>query len=489
MSASVRVRFAPSPTGWLHVGNARTALFNWLYARHTGGTFVLRIEDTDRKRIVPGALEDILEQLRWLGLDWDEGPEVGGPHAPYFQSQRLAIYHEYAQKLLEGGHAYKCYCSPERLEQVRREKQARGETPGYDRHCRNLSAEEQAAYEAQGMVPVVRLRMPLEGEIVVHDVVHGDVTFRAEDLEDVILLKTDGYPTYHLANVVDDHLMEITHILRGDEWISSTPLHVVMYEAFGWEPPVYVHLPMILDPSGKGKLSKRKGSELMTEIREFRAAGYLPEALFNFLALLGWALSGEQDIFTREEAIAAFEIKDIRPAPAAFSYEKLEWMNGVYIRSLPPDDLAQRLLPVLREAGFEANLDFTRRLVPLVQERIKTLKEVIPWVDFFFLEEVHPDPTELPGKKMDVQQTVEALAAARRVLAEVEPFDRRTIEGALRAEAERLGLKAGQFFMPIRVAVTGKRVSPPLFETLELLGREKVLQRLEHAERLLLQAV
>jgi glutamyl-tRNA synthetase len=486
---SVRVRFAPSPTGFLHVGNARTALFNWLFARHEGGTFILRIEDTDRKRIVPGALEDIIEQLRWLGLDWDEGPEVGGPYGPYFQSQRLEIYHEHAQRLLESGHAYKCYCSPERLERIRRERQARGKLSGYDRRCRDLTEAQRAEFEAQGIVPVIRLRMPLHGEIVVHDVLRGDITFHAEDLEDIILLKTDGYPTYHLANVVDDHLMKITHIMRGDEWISSAPLHLVMYEAFGWEPPIYVHLPMILDPSGKGKLSKRKGSELMTEIREFRQAGYLPEAMFNFLALLGWALSGEQDIFTREEAIAAFEIKDIRPAPAAFSYEKLEWMNGVYIRALPADELARRLLPVLQEAGYDVDLEFVRRLVPLIRERIKTLKEAAPMVEFFFVEEVHPDPAELPGKKMDARQTAAALAAARQVLAEVDPFDHPTIEAALRAEAQRLGLKAGQFFMPIRVAVTGSRVSPPLFETLELLGREKTLQRLEKAQQLLLETV
>lgn len=485
-SRRVRVRFAPSPTGWLHVGNARTALFNWLYARHTGGDFILRIEDTDQKRLVPGTLEDIKTQLRWLGLDWDEGPEAGGDYGPYTQSERLGIYHEYVERLLERGHAYECYCPPERLEKIRQEKQARGESPGYDRRCRDLSDAERAAYEAEGITPVIRLKMPLEGEITVEDVIRGDITFDVADLEDIVLMKSDGFPTYHLANVVDDHLMRITHIMRGDEWISSAPPHLVMYEAFGWQPPIYAHLPMILDPSGKGKLSKRKGSGQMTEIREFRAAGYLPEALFNFFARLGWAYSGEQDIFTREQAIERFDVIDVRPAPSAFSYDKLEWMNGVYIREFPADALAGRLTDFLRDKGFDADPDFMRRLVPLIQERIRTLGEAIDWVDFFFEEEVHPAPDELLGKKMDAAQTADALKTAHAALAGVEPFDRDVIEEALRAQADELGLKAGQLFQPIRVAVTGKRVSPPLFGTLELLGQEKTLERLEAARQLLL---
>lgn len=486
-SRRVRVRFAPSPTGWLHVGNARTALFNWLYACHAGGDFILRIEDTDQKRLVPGALEDIKTHLRWLGLDWGEGPDAGGDHGPYAQSERLDIYHEYAEKLLNGGHAYKCYCSPERLERVRQEKQARGESPGYDRHCRNLSDEERAAHEAEGITPVVRLKMPLEGEITFEDLIRGDITFDFEDLEDIVLVKSDGFPTYHFANVVDDHLMEISHIMRGDEWISSVPPHLVMYEAFGWEPPLFAHLPMILDPSGQGKLSKRRGSDQLTEIREFRAAGYLPEALFNFFALLGWAYSGDQDIFTREQAIERFDIADVRPAPSAFSYDKLRWMNGVYVRELSVGELADRLTVFLREKGFDADPGFVRRLVPLIRERIHTLGEAIDWVDFFFEEDVHPDPAELPGKKMDAAQTADALTTAHAVLADIEPFEREAIEEALRAKADDLGLKAGQFFQPIRIAVTGKRVAPPLFGTLELIGKERVLERLEAAQKLLLQ--
>lgn len=485
--AKVRVRFAPSPTGWLHAGNARTALFDWLYAHHTGGDFILRIEDTDQKRLVPGALEDIKSQLRWLGLDWDEGPDADGDYGPYAQSERLDIYHEYAEKLLERGHAYQCYCSPERLERIRQEKMARGASPGYDRHCRNLNQEERGAFEAEGITPVIRLKMPLEGQVSFEDVIRGTISFDFGTQEDIVLMKSDGFPTYHFANVVDDHLMGISHIMRGDEWISSVPPHLVMYDAFGWEPPIFAHLPMILDPSGEGKLSKRKGSGQMTEIREFRAAGYLPEALFNFLALLGWAYSGEQDIFTPEQAIERFDIADVRPAPSTFSYEKLEWMNGVYIRQLSADELADRLTVFLRETGVDADTGFVRRLVPLIQERIHTLGETLDMADFFFGEEVHPDPADLPGKKMDVAQTADALTSAHAVLADIEPFERDAIEEALRAKADDLGLKAGQFFQPIRIAVTGKRVAPPLFGTLELIGKEKVLERLDAARQLLLQ--
>lgn len=483
----VRVRFAPSPTGWLHVGNARTALFNWLYARHAGGDFILRIEDTDQKRLVPGALEDIKSQLRWLGLNWDEGPDVGGDYGPYAQSQRLDVYQEYIQELQSSHYAYECYCSPERLEQIRQEQRARGESPGYDRRCRNLSGEERAAFEAEGVTPVVRLKMPLEGQISFEDVIRGEITFDFADLEDIVLMKSDGFPTYHFANVVDDHLMKVSHIMRGDEWISSVPPHLVMYDAFGWEPPIFAHLPMILDPSGEGKLSKRKGSGQMTEIREFRAAGYLPEALFNFFARLGWAYSGDQEIFTREQAVERFDIADVRPAPSAFSYDKLNWMNGMYIRQLPVDDLAEQLTAFLREKEFDVDEDFVRRLVPLIRERIQTLDEAVEWIDFFFKDEVHPDPAELPGKKMDAAQTAEALKAARDILAGIDPFDHDGIEEALRTKADDLGLKAGQFFQPIRIAVTGKRVAPPLFGTLALVGQETVLKRLEAARHLLLQ--
>ncbi len=480
---TVRVRFAPSPTGYLHVGGARTALFNWLFARHHGGKFILRIEDTDRTRYREDALEDIMEGLRWLGLDWDEGPEVGGPYGPYFQSQRLPLYRKYAQRLVDSGHAYYCYCSPERLERVRQEKLRRGEPDlGYDRHCRYLTAKERAEYEAQGIVPVVRFKAPLEGQTTFHDLIRGDIAVDNSTLDDFILLKSDGYPTYHLANVVDDHLMEITHVMRADEWIPSTPRHVLLYRAFGWKPPAFAHLPIILAPGGKGKLSKRHGA---TSLLEFRRQGYLPEAMINFLALIGWAYDGKTELFTREELIEKFDLSGVNKSPAAFSYEKLEWMNGVYIRQLEPDELAERLLPFLTRAGLPADLTTVRRITPLIQERIKKLADVVEWTDFLFTTELSYDPQLLIGKGMTAEESLAALRKAREILAALPDFKEETLERALRGLLEELGLKARQFFGIVRAAVTGKKVSPPLFGTLSILGREKVLKRLDRAEEIL----
>ncbi len=490
----VRVRFAPSPTGYLHVGGARTALYNWLLARHYGGTFILRIEDTDRKRYVPDSLTDILDGLRWLGLDWDEGPEVGGAYGPYSQSERLALYREYAQKLVDAGHAYKCYCSPERLARLREEQRARKQQLGYDRHCRYLTRQQRAEYEARGIVPVIRLAVPLEGRTSFHDLIYGDITVENETLDDLVLLKSDGYPTYHLANVVDDHLMEITHIMRADEWLPSVPKHVLLYRAFGWEPPAFAHLPLILSPTGKGKMSKRKtvtpeGRQMFVLVRDFRAAGYLPEALINYLALLGWSYDDRTELYTREELIRYFDLDRVNPSPAAFSYDKLEWMNGVYIRQLPPDDLAERVLPFLRRAGFDADLPTVHRLVPLFQERIKTLADAAGVVDFVFLDEVKPDPVDLVPKKLTPEETAKALSAARDLLAQLPSFDEETIEAALRGLADELGVKTGALFAPIRVAVTGRKAAPPLFSSLAAVGRERALRRLDRTLEMLGQEV
>ncbi len=479
----VRVRFAPSPTGFLHVGGARTALFNWLFARHHDGVFILRIEDTDRTRYQPEALEDIMEGLRWLGLGWDEGPEVGGDYAPYFQSQRLDIYQEYARKHVESGHAYYCYCSPERLALMREEQRRRGDpNVGYDRHCRYLTARERAEYDALGIVPVVRLKVPLEGQTSFHDVLHGDTTVDNARLDDLVLLKSDGYPTYHLANVVDDHLMEISHIMRADEWLPSVPRHVLLYQAFGWEIPVYAHLPIILAPTGKGKLSKRHGG---VAVHEFRREGYLPEAMVNFLALVGWAYDDKTEFFTRQGLIEKFSLEGVSKSPAAFSYDKLEWMNGTYIRQLELDDLAERLMPFLTGADLPADLATVRRIVPLVQERLKKLAEVVEWTDFFFTAELDYDPQLLIGKKMTPAESLAALRKARETLTALPDFGEETLERALRALVEELSLKARQLFGIIRVAATGKKVAPPRFGTLSVLGQERVLERLGDAEEAL----
>jgi len=477
----VRVRFAPSPTGYLHVGGARTALFNWLYARHHNGTFILRIEDTDRTRYREDALQDLLDGLRWLGLEWDEGPEVGGDYGPYFQSQRLGLYQEYARKLVNEGHAYKCYCSPERLAGLR-QRQRGGSQTGYDRRCRTLTARERADYEAQGIVPVIRLAVPLEGQTSFHDVIHGDTMVENSTLDDIVLLKSDGYPTYHLANVVDDHLMEISHIMRADEWLPSVPRHVLLYRAFGWEIPIYAHLPVILSPTGKGKLSKRHGG---VAVRDFRQEGYLPEAMVNFLARLGWSYDDKTEFFTRQELIEKFDLEGVNKSPAAFSYDKLDWMNGIYIRQLELDDLAGRLLPFLTGAGLPAELTTVRRIAPLVQERLKKLAEVVEWTDFFFKTELDYDPQLLVGKKMTAAQSLAVLRRTREALAGLPAFDEGTLEPALRALAEEMGLKAGQLLGVIRLAVTGKEVAPPLFGTLAILGKERVLQRLDKAMKFL----
>lgn len=490
---SVRVRFAPSPTGPFHAGSARTVLYNWLFARHHGGTMILRIEDTDRTRYSAEAEADLIQGILWLGLDWDEGPRVGGAYGPYVQSQRTEIYRQYTQILLERGRAYKCFCTAERLERVRREQERRKEDVGYDRFCRNLSSEEVTAKEASGQPYVVRLKMPLEGTTVVDDRIRGEIAFENALMEDIVLLKSDGYPTYHLANVVDDHLMGISHVMRGDEWIPSTPLHVVMYDAFGWEPPVFAHLPIILSPTGKGKMSKRKiagedGQECPVMVREFREAGYLPEAMVNYLARVGWAYDDKTELFAREELIEKFSLKGISSSPAAFSYDKLLWMNGVYIRQLTPEELIQRCLPFLQEAGLVPDpcppetFAYVARVVPLFQERIRTLCDIVDASAYFFTEQVdYPDPTMLVPKKLEAEEARRGLEQARQRLAQPLQFDEQVLEVTLRALADELGWKAGQLFMALRVAVTGGKVSPGIFETLSVLGRQRCLERIDGA--------
>ncbi len=494
MITPARTRFAPSPTGYLHIGGARTAIFAWLYARHTGGQFILRIEDTDRKRFVPDALDKITEGLRWLQLDWDEGPDVGGPHGPYIQSQRLEKYQQAADWLVEHGHAYRCYCTPEELAEMREKQQANKEKIGYDRRCRWLTPEERAAKEAEGRSWVVRLAVPLEGSVTFNDLIRGEVTFNNAELQDAVLLKADGYPTYHLAVVVDDHDMEITHVIRGEEWISSAPLHVHLYHAFGWDLPIFAHTPSILKPSGKGKISKRAlltpdGSTIPVMLHEFPELGYLPEALFNFLSGIGWSLDDHTEIYDRETAIEHFDLKDINPGPARFPAEKLEWMNGVYIRMLSIDELVKRLIPYLsRDLGIpeeELARDGRLRIIaPAIQERLKKLTDAAPLIDFLYKDEIDiGEPKLLVPRKTTPEQTVEILTNIIATLEQVESWDEATLEQALRGLAQEMGLKAGQVFSPIRQAVTGKKVAPPLFATLVAIGRETSLQRLQRARQ------
>jgi glutamyl-tRNA synthetase len=473
----VRVRFAPSPTGYLHIGGARTALFNWLFARHHQGVFVLRIEDTDRLRSTEESVGGILSSLHWLGLDWDEGPGVGGEYEPYFQMQRLPFYRAVMEQLVEQGKAYHCYCTPQELEERRKAALAAGQSPGYDRRCRDLTPKEWMAFEAQGKRPAVRFAMPLEGETVVHDLVRGQVHFANDQLDDLIILKADGTPTYNFAVVVDDMLMQISHVIRADEHLANTPRQIRIYEALAYPLPKFAHVSMVLGED-RTKLSKRHGA---TSLSDYRDSGYLPEAMFNFLALLGWAYDDKTEIMTREEIIERFALDRVNPAPAIFSKDKLVWVNGVYIRDLRADDLATRLLPFLEKAGLEADMDTIQGLVPLIQERIKLLADVVDLVDFFFQEEITHEPRLLIGKKMEAADSLVALRGVHRTLDELSAFDEQTLESALRDLATQLGLKAGQLFGIIRVAVTGKRIAPPLFGTLSILGKERVLSRMQTA--------
>lgn len=483
---TVRVRFAPSPTGYPHIGNIRTVVFNWLYARQQGGKFILRIEDTDRERYVEDALRVIEDSLEWLGIDWDEGPGKDGGHGPYTQSKRLHIYREKAAELIENGKAYRCNCSPERLERVREALRAQGKNPMYDGHCRNKPPGAVSPDEPH----VIRLKVPREGTTTFHDLLRGDITVENELIDDQILLKSDGYPTYHLAVVVDDHMMEISHVMRGDDWIPSTPKRILLYEAFGWEPPTFVHVPLVLGPDGK-KLGKRHGA---TSVDEFHRQGYLPDALFNFLALLGWAPGEgeEQEIFTREELIERFDIHRINLSSAIFSYEKLDWMNGYYIRQMDEQTLLEYLVPFWEDAGLIPTpvptemLPTLRILVPLVQERLKTLRDVVPLTDFVFQEIAPPTPEELIGKKMTAEESLEAIRQAQQLLGDLVQFTAEEMEAPMRELAKELGLKAGQLFGILRNAITGKQVSPPLFGSIQAVGRTRTLKRLEKAEEVLL---
>ena len=487
---SVRVRYGPSPTGEPHVGNIRTALFDWLFARHHGGQFIVRFEDTDQQRSVEGAEALILEALQWLGVQWDEGPDIGGPHAPYRQSERLPLYREALERLLANDAAYRCTCTTERLAEVRKAQQARKQPPGYDGHCRSKPADEMTQEIAQrdGRF-VVRFRIPHTGTTIVQDALHGAVSFENALLDDHVIVKSDGYPTYHLASVVDDIAMQITHVIRGDEWLSSAPRHVLLYEALGVAPPVFVHMPIILGPD-KGKLSKRHGA---TSVLEYARQGFLPEAMINFLALLGWSKDDHTVIMDRDEIVAAFDLDRLGTTSAVFDHQRLTAMNAEYIRALPPDEFLRRAAPFL-EAGLPPQvrrpLDL-ERLAPLataLQERVKLLPEVVDYVDFFYLPEAAPHTNKAlmgRGFRDNPAGAMRALESVMATLRDLQPWSTAALELALRGLAESLELKPGVLFTPVRVAVTGKTVAPPLFETLEVLGRDSTLARLTTAaERL-----
>lgn len=487
----VRVRYAPSPTGLQHIGGVRTALFNYFFARANGGKFILRVEDTDRERYSDESLQDLYDTLDWLGVKWDEGPIVGGPCGPYVQSERFKLYQDYAKKLVEMGKAYYCYCTPERLDALRQKQEAeKSPVVGYDRHCRDLTEEERKAYETQGIKPVIRLKVPTEGSTTFHDVLMGDITRDNKDISpDPILLKSDGFPTYHLANVIDDHLMGVTHIMRAQEWIPSGPLHIILYEAFGWQPPVYCHLPMVMgkevDPeTGEvhfAKLSKRHGS---TSVRDFRAKGYLPEALLNYVSLVGWSYDGEKEFFSKEELEKVFSLEKINKAPGVFDYQKLGWFNGQYIRLKTDDELTDLLMPYLTREGIlkETDREKLKAFVPGIKDRLTLLSDVVPMCDFL-KDSGEPDVALLIPKKMDAKTTAEALKLSYEYLkkAFADNLGDEEIQNGLCALAAEHGFKNAAMFNPVRCAVTGLAVSPPPFSCIRLLGTEESFRRIERA--------
>jgi glutamyl-tRNA synthetase len=486
---SIRLRYAPSPTGDPHVGNIRQALWSWLHARHHGGAFIVRLEDTDQSRAIPGSLDRILESLRWLGIDWDEGPDIGGPFAPYVQSQRLDHYRPAAQRLVEGGHGYRCFCTPEELTALRKRQQAEHRPTGYEGKCRAIPLHEAQSRAEAGEPHVVRFRMPDDGVTAWTDALRGEIRVENSTQEDFVILKSDGFPTYHLAHVVDDHEMEITHVTRGEEWIPSTARHVRLFDALGYQRPVFVHTPVILGPDG-GKLSKRHGAKF---VLEYAQEGYLPQALFNFLATMGWSLDDHTEVISRDQLVEAFDIMDLGVSPGLFDTKKLEWMNGVYLRAMPETGLSELFAVRLeRDLPPEIPRPIDRVLVeeftPLVRERVKLLAELAPLVDFFFVAELPTlPPEELLGKPYRDRPDAarQALSAAIEALEALEGWEHELLEERLRGLAAELGEKAGDLFMLCRLAVTGKRVAPPLFETMEIVGDERCIERLRAAEETL----
>lgn len=488
ISGPVRVRFAPSPTGFLHIGGVRTALFNWVFARHYGGQFILRIEDTDEKRFVEGAADDLMASLRWVGISWDEGPDVGGPYGPYVQSERHAagIYTPHINTLLESGQAYMSFTTEQELEQMKAAAIAAGRAFRFRGPERDWSPERQRALAAEGRPYTIRFKVPLDGQTSFTDLVRGGdgITVNNADLYDIVLVKSSGMPLYHLAHLVDDHLMQITHVMRSDEWVPSAPYHVLLYQAFGWDMPAFVHVPTIQRQDGRGKLSKRKDD---VATNRFWERGYLPEAMFNYLALQGWSYDDHTEIMSINEIVDRFSLERVQPSPARWNPDKLKDMNGIYIRKLPVDAVTERILPYLINAGLvtdpptDAERAYMQQLTPMIHERLEELSEAPELLSFFFEDIKYPDPAILIPKKMDAASTLAALQAVRERLARIEHWTPGQIEEGLRALTEELGLKAGQLFGAVRVAVSGRSVAPPLFDMLTALGRERSIARIDSA--------
>ncbi|WP_027726409.1 glutamate--tRNA ligase [Tuberibacillus calidus] len=484
---TVRTRYAPSPTGHLHIGGARTALFNYLYARHFGGQFIIRIEDTDVKRNVEGGEKNQLDYLKWLGLDWDESVDVGGEYGPYRQTDRLAIYNEYVNQLLEKDLAFKCYCTEEELQKEREEQLARGEAPKYSGTCRHLTEEDRKRLESEGRKPSIRFKVPQGKVYTFNDLVRGQISFESDGIGDFVIVKNNGIPTYNFAVVIDDHLMRISHVFRGEEHISNTPKQMMLYEAFGWEPPAFGHMTLIIGENRK-KLSKRDES-IIQFIEQYQALGYLPEALLNFIALLGWSPKGEEELFTKDELVEIFDPDRLSKSPAVFDPVKLAWMNNQYIKKASLETVVDITLPHLKKAGkLPENLtpeesEWVRELIALYQEQLQYGAEIVELTDLFFKEEIHYDEEGMAILKEE--HVPEVLAVLKDHLEPVEDWKPENIQPQIKATQKATGRKGKQLFMPIRVAATGVTHGPELPKSLALLGKSVVLKRLEAAIRIL----
>lgn len=481
MAKEIRLRYAPSPTGHLHIGGARTALFNYLFAKRQGGKFIVRIEDTDQTRNVENAAEKQMENLKWLGVEWDEGMDIGGPYAPYRQMERLDIYRKYIDQLLEEGKAYYCYATKEELDAEREEQIARGETPRIAERHRNVTPEQREQYENEGRVPSIHFRVPDDRVYVVNDLIRGEVTFESNGMGDFVICRPDGIPTYNFAVVIDDYLMKISHVVRGEEHLSNTPRQLMIYEAFGWEPPQFAHLALILNQDGK-KMSKRDES-IIQFIEQYRDLGFLPEAIVNFLVLLGWSPGGEEEIFSQDQLIELFSLERISKSPAVFDSTKMNWMNNHYLKHKPLETILEMCIPHLQKAGFiEETLtaekkEWVRSIVALYQEQMSYCAQIVPLAALFFLDEVVYD--EEAKNVLLEPQVPEVLASFRNHLQESAEYSVDTISAALKAVQKETGHKGKALFMPVRVAATGQAHGRDLGQTLYLLGRDKVLQRLE----------
>ena len=480
MTNQVRVRYAPSPTGHLHIGNARTALFNYLFAKNLGGKFIVRIEDTDKKRNIAGGEESQLKYLKWLGMDWDESIDVGGEYGPYRQSERNDVYRNYYELLLEKGLAYKCYCTEEDLEKEREEQMARGETPQYSGKHANLTADEEKALEEQGLMYSIRFRVPANKEFIFNDLVKGNISFESEGMGDFVIVKKDGTPTYNFAVAVDDHEMKISHVLRGEDHISNTPKQIMIYEAFGWDVPVFGHMTLIVNENRK-KLSKRDES-IIQFIEQYDELGYLPEALFNFIALLGWSPGGEEEVFRKEKLIEIFDAARLSKSPAVFDTQKLAWMNNQYIKELELADLIELVLPHLIKDGkvsedmSEEETERTHQLIALYQEQLNFGAEIVSLTELFFKEEItyNSEATAI----LEGEQVPEVLKAFVNELENLEDFSADSVKAAIKAVQKATGQKGKNLFMPIRVAITGQVHGPDLPKSIAILGKTKVVARL-----------